>query len=51
MNKQQVLRDEKKLYEQENRTKYDGLLDIMMVNMWYFERIWQKWPSKTKVVN
>lgn len=46
LNKQQVLRDEKKLYEQESRTKYDNLLDIMMINIWYMERIWQKWPSK-----
>lgn len=48
LNKQQVLRDEKKLFEQEWRTKYNKLLDLMMINLWYMERIWQKWPSKTK---
>jgi hypothetical protein len=33
---------------QEERTKYDKLLEIVMVNVWFLERIWKKWPSKTK---
>lgn len=48
LNKAQVSKDQKKLYDQEQRTKYNKLLDIMMINVWYIERIWQKWPSKIK---
>lgn len=48
LNKQQVKKDEDKLYMQEERTKYDKLLEIVMVNVWFLERIWKKWPSKTK---
>lgn len=46
LNKQQIKADDKKIYDQWQRTNYDTLLDIMMVNIWYAERIWQKWPSK-----
>ncbi len=46
LNKQQVKADDKKTYDQWERTNYDTLLDIMMVNLGYAERIWQKWPSK-----
>lgn len=48
LNKAQVSKDQKKLFDQEQRTKYSKLLDIMMINLWYVERIWQKWPSKIK---
>ena len=48
LNKAQVSKDQKKLYDHEQRTKYNKLLDIMMINVWYIERIWQKWPSKIK---
>jgi len=48
LNKAQVAKDQKKLYEQEQRTKYSKLADIMMINLSYIERIWQKWPSKIK---
>jgi hypothetical protein len=48
LNKSQVSRDQKKLYEQEQRTKYSKLSDLMMINLSYLERIWQKWPSKIK---
>jgi len=48
LNKAQVSRDQKKLYEQEQRTKYSKLSDLMMINLSYLERIWQKWPSKIK---
>ncbi len=46
LNKQQVKADEKKTYVQWERKNYDVLLDIMMINLSYIERIWQKWPSK-----
>lgn len=48
LNKLQVSKDEKKLYVQEERSKYDALLSKFMVNIWYVERIWAKWPSKIK---
>lgn len=48
LNKRQVKKDEDKLYMQRERNKYDKLLEIVMVNVWYLERIWKKWPSKTK---
>lgn len=48
LNKSQVSKDQKKLFDQEQRTKYSKLSDIMMINLWYVERIWQKWPSKIK---
>lgn len=46
LNKKQINADEKKLYDQVQRRNYNMLLDIMMINLWYIERIWQKWPSK-----
>jgi len=46
LNKQQTNADDKKLYDQWQRSNYDHLLEIMMINIWYVERIWQKWPSK-----
>lgn len=48
LNKNQVKKDERKLYVQEERSKYDKLLEIIMVNIGYMERIWKKWPSKSK---
>lgn len=48
LNKNQVKRDENKKYMQAQREKYDKLLEIVMVNIWYMERIWKKWPSKSK---
>lgn len=48
LNKWQVKKDEDKLYMQQERWSYDKLLEIMMINLWYLERIWKKWPSKTK---
>jgi hypothetical protein len=47
LNKAQVAIDEKKKNTQARRWKYDSLLEIIMVNIWYMERIWKKWPSKT----
>ena len=46
LNKEQIKADEKKIYDQWQRRNYDRLLDVMMINIWYLERIWQKWPSK-----
>lgn len=48
LNKLQIIKDEKKKFTQKQRTKYDKLLDIMTMNVWYMEKIWKKWPSKTK---
>lgn len=48
LNKNQVKKDERKLYVQEQRDRYDKLLELIMVNIGYMERIWKKWPSKTK---
>lgn len=48
LNKSQIKKDEDKTYMQKERDKYDKLLEIIMVNVWYLERIWKKWPSKTK---
>lgn len=48
LNKHQVKKDEDKLYMQTERNRYDKLLEIIMVNVGYLERIWKKWPSKTK---
>ena len=47
-NKYAILKDEHKLFTQKNRTKYDKLLDLIRINLWYIERLWKKWPSKTK---
>lgn len=46
LNKKQIRTDEKKTYDQLGRKNYNLLLDIMMINLWYLERIWKKWPVK-----
>jgi len=48
LNKQAVRRDEIKKYEQIQRTQYESIFDLMTINLWYWLRIAQKWPSKTK---
>ena len=48
LNQQQVAQDQKKLYDQEIRTKYDRIVELMMINIWYVERIWMKTPSFTR---
>ena len=45
LNKEQVRRDEHKLFVQWQRTKFGKLLKIVMVNLWYVERIRKKTPS------
>ena len=46
LNKQQVLKDEQKKYVQQERSKYDKLLDAFRINLGYLQRILHKWPSK-----
>ena len=48
INKKQILQDENKLFTQNQRDRYSGLLDLIRTNIWYIERIWKKWPSKTQ---
>lgn len=42
LNQQQIFKDEKKLYDQDLRTKYNQIIDLMAINLWYVERVWQK---------
>jgi hypothetical protein len=44
----QIRKDNKKEFFQVRRSAYDNLLNIIMINMGYLERMWHKWPSKTK---
>ena len=46
LNKQQIKADEKKTYDQWQKGNYTKILDLMMVNLWYIERIRQKCPTK-----
>lgn len=48
LNKHAVRNDEHKKYVQEERTKYDELLQNMMINQGYMTKILQKTPSLTK---
>ena len=48
LNKAQVRKDEEKTYVQQERKKYDELLDAMMINLWYVQRIWKKWTLKLR---
>ncbi len=50
-NKAKVLTDNHKTFTQQVRKKFDDLLDFIMVNVWYLERIASKWQSKTKHPN
>ncbi|PIE85547.1 hypothetical protein CSA08_01440 [Candidatus Gracilibacteria bacterium] len=49
LNKHYVRQDEKKLFIQKERTKYDEIVELFMINIGYIERIWRKWPSVTPV--
>ena len=51
LNKQQVSKDSHKIFGQQLREQFDELLDILRVNIGYIERIWMKWPSKTRTVH
>ncbi len=46
--KEKVRQDERKKMTQESRDRYDGIGDLFQSVLWYMERIWKKWPSKTK---
>lgn len=46
LNKLNVRQDSAKEHLQEERIKYDEILNNMMINSWYMERISKKWPSK-----
>ncbi len=48
LNKQAVRADSKKLYVQQQRSYYNIVADLFMVNLWYLLRLSQKWASKTK---
>lgn len=48
LNKIQVREDAMKNYSIDERKKYDGLLDIMMINLSYIQRILHKWTAKIK---
>ncbi len=46
--KEKVRQDERKKMMQEGRKKYSSVTDLFQSVLWYLERIWKKWPSKTK---
>lgn len=48
LNKTQVDKDQKKKSTQVRRDKYDKLLELVTIHLWYMERMRKKWPSKTK---
>ena len=48
LNKTAISTDSLKLYQQDQRSSYDKLLSKFMINLWYVERIWAKWPAKIK---
>lgn len=48
MNSLQVNLDYKKLYDQVQRSDYNRVIDLMIINLWYIERIISKLPSFTK---
>lgn len=48
VNKAAIRRDNRKRFMQNQRDKFENLLSLMRINVWYMERIWKKWPSKTK---
>ncbi|MDD3646414.1 MAG: hypothetical protein PHH06_03320 [Candidatus Gracilibacteria bacterium] len=50
-NKQNILRDNHKYFTQSQRKSYDKLIDLVRINIGYIERLWKKWPSKTRYVN
>jgi len=48
LNKLSVREDSAKEHMQLERAAYDTLLNDMMINAWYMERISKKWPSVTQ---
>jgi len=51
LNKEKVLKDERKKYTQKQRIKYDKLIDNMTLNMNYIEKINAKWNVYSTQVN
>ena len=49
-NKAQIRSDTRKTFQQDQRSKYQVVLDYMRINISYMERIWKKWSVKTKNV-
>ncbi len=47
-NKSQVRKEEFKKIQRDNREYYSNVEDLLRVHTWYTERLWKKWPSKTK---
>lgn len=45
-NKMQVRKDDKKRYFQDRRSKYSELIDMMLYNLWFIERVWKKWSVR-----
>lgn len=48
INNMQVNFDYKRLYDQVQRSDYNRVIDLMIINLWYIERIVSKLPSFTK---
>ena len=48
LNKDQVRKDSRTNYVSEERSMYDKITELFSINLWFLERIWMKWPSKTK---
>ena len=47
LNKSQIRNDNQTYVTQDQTWKYDKIVDLLAVNLWYLDRIWKKWPSKT----
>ncbi len=48
LNKESVRKDEKKMYDQQQRSNYELVVDLFMVNIGYILRLVDKWASKTR---
>lgn len=48
MNKHQVRNDIQMEFQQYQRESYNTLIELMQITLAYIERIWKKWPSKTR---
>jgi len=49
-NKHEARKDDRKKHTQAQKTKYDQIKDLFMINLWYLERIWSKVVEKTRNV-
>lgn len=48
INKAQIRSDNRKRFQKIQRNKYERVLTLMRINIGLLERIWKKWPQKTK---